>query len=227
MSPRRRRSTSAIIAISALSHLVILALVGFSAPQTFWTPPDRSRIATVTLVRPVARRDRGAAPSPIPSIQARASVPGAPRSTPTPIPPTAAPSSPSVPAAAGGSSVAGPAPPPADDGRGGAQAVLRGLFGCDLGAGVHLTPEERARCADRFTQAKHDIDPLIGLDLAKRAAFDRQAAIFATRRAMHDGLPPDVIVSCGSPQASDWAVRGSNFGLGCLPDSAHSHTTIP
>jgi hypothetical protein len=105
--------------------------------------------------------------------------------------------------------------------------MLKGLLGCDSGSDTRLTREERARCALRFSGGTRPLDPLANLDPAKRAGFDRQAAIDAKKRAIREGLPPDLIVSCSSPEAANWAVRGANFGTGCLPDSAHSHVSIP
>lgn len=119
----------------------------------------------------------------------RASAPAAARSQPRPSAPSNA-TSPAQPVPA----AMNPGPAAAGSGQGQATPdlgrILRANLGCNDPNGLHLTPEERARCASRLgagaSQAAIIPAPM---DPGKRAWFDATHAAYTSKGPMDGALP--------------------------------------
>ncbi len=111
-----------------------------------------------------------------------------------------------------------PAPFPYEDSQRGVRAMLRATVGCSNEDATHLTPAEREACAQRFGKEAKKAEPFSGIDPDKRARFDEQVTADERKRGVRDGAQPVMIVPCTG--------NGSNFGRGCLPDSAMMHAKV-
>jgi len=227
---RRRRRAGPAIAISLVLHAVLFLAIGLIVPKPHFTvaepPPvtlfllpsleraqnERSR-PTATSASKAPTAGRSAAPIILPHVHIpRATTADAPSSPIAAAPPGEA-------AAGKPGTSAAPGPLPYDESERGVRAFLRGTVGCESPDAVHLTADERARCAERFAEDARNGQGFSGIDPAKRGAYSVQAAADERKRAAREGMGPTPIVSCTGV--------GSNMGVGCLPDSAMGHVKIP
>ncbi len=220
---RRTRRIGAIVAASAAVHLLILSVVGFSAPKLFlpamppgtaievWLTPDLTPKTHKAKLRPVAATETPARPLPV-------SRPVRPVAVPSPIRAPAPPlkTAPTLTGVVGapGSRPAPSGPPALEGPGGGAEEALRTSVGCDYERMVHLNASERERCNQKIGEMARRAPAFNGMDPLKRGRFDDQAAADERRRAARTG-PLGQPVDCSSGNAS------------CLPDSAIGHLKIP
>jgi len=229
---RRRREAAPAIILSLVLHAVLILAIGLLVPKTRYYIEGRQPPVTVVLLpaldqiqheraQPVTaassaapKAGRSAPPLALSHIHlARPNVAGAP---PSPLAAEPAGEASSGKPGAG----AAPGPLPYDEAGKGVRAFLRGTVGCESAEAVHLTAEERARCAERFAQDARNGQGFSGIDPAKRGAFSAQAAADEHKRSLRDNLgSAPLIVPCQG--------QGSNMGVGCLPDSAMGHVKIP
>jgi len=209
-----------VIGLSAVVHLVVLALVGLYTPAARYVHFEPVTPVTVTLLPPLSH-DRVHQAKPQASTAPSAGRP-APLlvHAPKAVSPTAPPSPIAAPtqepgAASGIGTSHAPGPLPAEDSGVGVHAFLRGTVGCDYGQTAHLTQEEKARCAERFGRIERNAPPFSGIPPEKLGGYLAEAAANARRRDAHDQNIPMTapVVACDGV--------GSNFGTGCLPASAH------
>ena len=209
------------IALSLAVHLVLLAMVGFNAPKLMapnLAPPPATDIWLMPRLTPLshtpperraaARRTLPAQPkAEPPKPEQRPTSPHAANARPAQAAPEAA----AAPAASG--AVKGPPPAPGD--QTGVQEALRTSVGCDFEKTVRLTRAERDRCNQTIGEQARAAPAFSGIEINKRARFDAQADADERRRANRTGPMQEQVVGC--------AGEGSNFGLGCLSDSAVMH----
>lgn len=231
---RRRRGAGPAIAISLAIHAALLLAVGLIVPKSRYMgvePPPVTVQLLPSLERPQSVRSRTgasaaaagaaagrtAAPILLPHVHTPRTV--APNAPPSPV--AAAPPAPAglAPGPPGVSTAPGPLPYNATE-RGGVTAFLRGTVGCESADALHLTSEERARCAERFAQDARRSEEFSGIDPAKRGAFAAQAAADEHKRFMRDN-------QANAPLFVPCTGAGSNFGVGCLPDTAVGHVRTP
>jgi hypothetical protein len=199
---RRRRGV--IVALSALGHLALFALIGLQAPQLRQMAlPDRPTF-DLRLIPPVPTH-RAAAPV------AAQPTPVQPRPTPTPPKGVAtlplAPAPPGNPTGGGIGTKTAPAPLPAAPGSD-LKTALRGFSpGCRMRDAVGLTKAERDACDEKLGRGAATA-PFIPapMDPAKRRAFDAQAAKDERYRKYKEGNVPPGITPGSEP--------GKNTGLG-------------
>ena len=235
---RERRGAAPAVAISLVVHLVFFLAIGFMVPRPRLlsfepSPPLRLILLPAPEEAHPTRSPAAKAPSPNaghpppPLVLPHLHVPQATASRAPPSPLAAPPASAGESGAPG--TRAAPAPLPYEEGDRGVRAFLRATVGCDTPDAVHLTPEEKTRCSERFAATARGAPPVSAMDPVKRAGFAAQAAADDRKRAAREGPPTDVIVSCGGAgQARDFPSTGNtNLGGGCLPDAAIGHVRIP
>jgi hypothetical protein len=210
--PKRRGR--AAVAVSLAVHAVVLAIIGLNVPRPVYREPPPSKTANIWLMpRLTPQQHKTAAPVAVqapPRLAPTQKPPLAPQ--PSPIQ-SAATNAPGKPAPAG----APPGPPPSlgsDSGQG-VREALRTTVGCDADRVVRLTPAEQARCNQSVGEMASKPAPFMGIDPLKRGRFDAQAEADERRRAAREGPMQELVVPCTG--------QGSNFGMGCLPDSAIMH----
>ena len=93
--------------------------------------------------------------------------------------------------------------------------MLRASVGCSNEEATHLNAAEREACNARFAKEGRKATLFIGIDPEKRARFDEQVAADERKRGVREGAVPVLVTPCTG--------NGSNFGTGCLPDSAMMH----
>ena len=218
-----------IIAASVLVHLLVLASLGLTTPRPIYTAggaehPIALRLITLPRLKVHVARNQPQRESSRASLTAALPSPLRPHIAP---PPVAGPASP-VSAPPGPPSLAGqaeppsgvtsfaPAPLPQAEGGRGVRAMLRETVGCDYDAIVHLTAEEKARCAARFAKQAREAKPFVGIPGEKLGGYMAEAAANERKQRYREGNMPTPVVACTG--------NGSNFGLGCLPADA-IHTT--
>jgi hypothetical protein len=224
---RGRRGAGPAVAISLVVHALAFLAIGLITPRPQFVSIPPSPPLTVILLpspeeahptrqpeatTPARTAGSAAAPLAVPRIHVPRAL--APSAAPSPVaaaPAAATPGPASSPGGRPGSTFA-PAPLPYEEGDRGVRALLRATVGCETPDAVHLTPEERARCTERLVEIARNAHPFSGVDPARRAAWD---ALHVNR----EGVPNAPIVSCQG--------QGSNFGVGCLPDSAIGRVKIP
>ena len=241
---RKRRRMGVIVAVSALAHVVVLALVGLSAPKLVfkdlpperaiyvWLSPDLTRRTHTSNNRPAPKASSAPAASaparasptarPVRPVAAPTPHPASPRPAPPapPIKAPAAPSAPSAPTVPGGAPAGRSSALATVEGEGGgAEQALRTSVGCDYEHMVHLSPAERDKCSQSIGATAKRAPTFNGIDPAKRARFDEQVAADERRRAARTGPMAQPIGACEGQQ--------SNLGGGCLSDSAIGHLRIP
>ncbi len=233
---RRRRGAGPAIGVSIVLHLLFFAAIGLVVPKPKFLQVDQPPL-TVTLLpsfeharsqaRKVAGEKAPTSGQAVKQIQLpRVHVPHATAANAPPSP-IAAPSPGEAPSGRPGISNA-PGPLPYDESERGVRAFLRGTVGCETPDAVHLTAEEKARCAERFAQDARGGQTFSAIDPAKRGAYAAQAAADEHRRSLRDNQNSPLFVPCGSFQARETAPSvGSNLGGGCLPDSAIGHVRAP
>jgi hypothetical protein len=169
-----------------LAHIVVLSIVGFSAPKLaapflpqappidLWLAPRLTRQAD----RPTEHRASAVGPQ----IAAPAPKTAKPQNRPAPAPaPIAAPAAPATTAGPG-------APTPGVEAGQGVRQALRSRVGCDLGPGAHLTHEEKDRCDQHFAEtAKLGPKFIDTIPPEKRAYYD---AVQQAYQAMNDPRTP-------------------------------------
>ncbi len=226
---RARRRAGPAVAVSIAVHLAVFLAIGLIVPKPAFQfiPPEKP--ITLTLLPPMprsqthrARTAQASAPPvplpnrviqlPLPRVHTSAAPPRAVKPSPVPAPPAPAPGTPA--AGKPGTSVA-PGPLPADESPRGVQALLRRSVGCDVEDAVQLTREEKEACAKRFGDMAKKASPFSAIPDDKRGAYSVQAAADERRRAAREGPTGQPVVACDGP--------GSNFGVGCLPESAIHH----
>lgn len=93
--------------------------------------------------------------------------------------------------------------------------MLRATIGCDYDSVVHLSEDEKTRCADRFAKQARSAPSFIATPAEKLAGYIDEARANERKQRYREGNLPTPIVACTG--------NGSNFGLGCLPaDAIHS-----
>jgi hypothetical protein len=181
--------------VSVFFHLLVFAILGLQAPRARWLSIDRSKAVSVALMRSIdpdrrpTETQTASMSRPPPAIRA------APSGTPSAE--SAAPAEPG--AGAGPPSIAPAGPAPASGGRGsgpgrlygedgpGAQALLKGLLGCDLGAAGHQTQEEKEKCDRQLAVSTRGAQPFSGIPPEKREYYDAVVERYAQLR---DPTPP-------------------------------------
>ena len=227
--PGRRDRSWPIVLASVAFNIVLLTWLGVLTPKAgFQALPDEKPV-TIQLI-PQIRDLRTHTPRPAEAQASRTPAPSAALSPARPHlvpPPVLAPASPvqappgspqageSSTAAQAGTSTA-PGPLPAAEGGRGVRALLRGTVGCDYDTIVHLTQEEKARCAQRFADGARKATPFMATPGEKLGGFMDEVAANQRKQRFRDGPMSAPVVACSG--------QGSNFGLGCLPDSAIMHS---
>jgi len=195
-------------AASLAVHLLVLSLIGFSAPKLkVFNAANAPAIRLWLAPRSTPESQRRAAES-----RQRSGTAQAPLSTP---PKTSsalnAPTSPGtgLQGSPGSRSIPGTTVDPAG---GGVREALRTSVGCDYEAMIRLTPAERDRCNQIYGEQAKRGPASLGVDPSKLIGFAAEAAANERRRALREGPMPNPISSdCG------------DMGVGCLPDSAITH----
>ena len=168
----KRTATRTGLAVSVLLHLAFVTAAILSLP---WRgPPPEPRSVQVSLVAPPqpAERSRSRVP---PQTSARPAPAEAPI-VPAIVTPTANPVS---------ASATAPARAGDDQAPGKVRAMLRGSVGCNEETFVHLSQQERDRCAKwRLAQVKPGLEIAAPIAPEKRAWFD---ATVAARQAPDHG----------------------------------------
>jgi hypothetical protein len=214
-SEARKRRGRAAVFISFAFHVAVLAIIGLNVPRPVYREPPPLKTTNVWLMphltpeqhKPAEHLAARAPPRPLLAAKA---PPLAPIPSPIQSAATAPPGKPAPPGAQ-------PGPPPnagLETGQG-VRDVLRTTVGCDADRVLHLTPAERARCNQSVGEMAKKQAPFMGIDPLKRGRFDDQAEADERRRAAREGPMQELIVPCTG--------QGSNFGVGCLPDSAIMH----
>ncbi|MDQ0464827.1 hypothetical protein QO010_002611 [Caulobacter ginsengisoli] len=191
-----------IVALSALGHLALFALVGLQVPQLrqMILPPQQ------TMELDLVERPRTAPPT-----SAAKPVPVQPRPTPAPprgvatLPLPPAPAAPRGGASIGSGYAAVPAPPGPDLDL---KKALRGFTpGCRDRDAVGLTRREREACDERLGRGSQTATFIPApMDPAKRAGYDAQAAKDEAYRRYKQGNMPPGVTPGNDP--------GKNTGLG-------------
>lgn len=212
-----------MVAASLAAHLVVFAWLGLATQRPTFYVGAGQRPMALQLVRPLRSEPRTAraastdqkrapvadAPTPLrphlapPTVAAPASpVAAAPRA-----PATVAPTPPTVGVA--------PGPLPAAEGGRGVRAMLRATVGCDYDSILHLTAEEKAKCAERFAKQARNAPTFIATPGEKLGGYMEEVRANERKQRYREGNLPTPVVACSG--------AGSNFGLGCLPaDAIHS-----
>ena len=194
--PRTSR-TAAIIAASAVIHMVLLAALAIEATRPRAPPAQEPPDIVVSL-------EQFPKPPPAPKSPARmpqtAHAP-APARAPSPAlavhaPPVAAP----VPAEIGSGETAA---------MGDVVRALRGSVGCSNPDAANLNPAEREACRRRFHAGLETARPMLGLTAEKRARFDQVSRCQEVYRAYKEAPMPN------GHAASNGA--GGMPGLGRIP----------
>jgi len=234
---RRRGGAGPAIGVSIGVHLLILAALGLAVPKPKFFQTDQPPISVTILpsfenARSQPRQavpDKSAATSgqtPKAMLLPHVHMPraGAAEAPPSPI---AAPSAGEGSNGRPGTSTA-PGPLPYDESERGVRAFLRGTVGCESPDAIHLTADEKARCAARFAQDARGGQAFSAIDPEKRGAYAAQAAADEHRRSLRDNLGNSpLIVPCGSGPPPREFTGNTNLGGGCLPDSAIGHAKTP
>jgi hypothetical protein len=238
---RRGRGAGPAITISLVLHALVLVAIGLSVPKPQFSQPAQAPPVKVILLPSFEQaHPQAAAPAPGAArgptagraapevILPHVHVPPATTAQAPPSPITAPPNSGEAPPGRPGASVA-PGPLPYSESDRGVRAFLRATVGCENPESGRLSPEERARCAERFAKDARGEPPFSSIDPAKRGAYAAQAAADEHRRSMRDNQADSpLFVPCGSFQARETAPAvGANLGGGCLPDTAIGHVKAP
>jgi hypothetical protein len=231
----RSRRLWAIVGASIVIHLVLLSALGLMTSRpSFYISFAEKPVIVQLIPRIQTARVHRAKPSQAPESKAAVAALPSPLRPHRVPPPVLAPASPvQAPAAAPGQNqsagqaqgaTAAPAPLPAAEGGRGVRALLRGTVGCDYDAIVHLTPDEKARCAERFAAGAKKATPFMATPAEKLAGYMEEVA--ANERKLHyrDGSMAQPVVSCSSPDAVTAVGERTNFGLGCLTKGAIVHS---
>jgi hypothetical protein len=202
MGRTKARRISAIIAVSALVHIVFLAALILGVPWSGRMREAEQPPVEVTLER---------LPLPTPPEQPAKPKPltKEPKPTPTKAQPQAAPA---PPLALHAPPVQLPQNVPGVDlGANGdmdnAVRALRGSVGCSDPDAVGLTPQERAKCRERMRQGLENAKPILGLTAEKRQRFDRAVKC-------HDDYNPGDPIPPGHTPSNG---AGGMPGLGYIP----------
>ena len=172
--------TAAIIAASAVVHLLLLSALAIEATRSGPSQTVEQPVIQVTLEPPVPPAER----KPLAKPRKAASAP-APR-TPAPAPQTAQTAAPSAPRIDAGEAAA----------MGDVVRALRGSVGCSNPDAVGLTPAERETCRRRFHAGLEEAKPLSGLTEEKRNRFDRAVRC---RQLYQDAQVPNRLAPSSGP----------------------------
>lgn len=197
------------MAVSALAHVVALALLGLSSQAPRPALRDEAAVTPVEIWTPppavAARRSPAAAvPSPLRPRQARAPTPS-PVVAPLPLAPPQGP----APPARRPDGVGATAPVTAAGGD--LRRALRGsTVGCANRDTVGLTLRERENCDDSYAKGREN-DPFIQppMDPGKRAAWDAESARRERARKRKEAPPPPGV----NPADNAGGTRTNGLGI--------------
>jgi len=196
MGRSRARRTTAIVAVSAAIHVLLLSALAIEV-----TRPGPARTAEQTAVQVTLERLPKPPPKTKPSPAKSRQTQPAPSVTPRFVaaPQAIAPAQPLAPAA-----------PRVDAGEAAAMGdvvrALRGSVGCAHPDAAGLSAAERAKCPRQFVSGGEGVKPLSGLTAEKRARFDQALHCYHDYYAAP--VPPGPAPSNGA---------GGMPGLGYIP----------